>query len=84
LFGFLAIVAAFFVRNWRALRSILAARNIIVGGQLIALQAGVMAALAVGLLDHYFFNIEFSHMVALFWGVIGLAMTVEAIENREE
>ena len=38
---------------------------------------------AVGLLDHYFFNIEFSHMVALFWGVIGLAMTIEAIENRK-
>jgi hypothetical protein len=42
-----------------------------------------MAALAVGLLDHYFFYIEFSHMVALFLGILGLAVTLEAIENRE-
>src|SRR5262245_11216523 len=84
LLGFLAIVATFFVRSWRTLHGLLATHNIMVGGQLLALQAGVTAALAVGLLDHYFFNIEFSHMVALFWGTIGLAMTVEAIENREQ
>ena len=35
------------------------------------------AALAVGLLDHYFFNIEFSHMSALLWGTIGLAVAIE-------
>ena len=38
--------------------------------------AAIVAALAVGLADHYFFNIEFSHMVALFWGAIGLALFV--------
>ncbi|HEU5101881.1 MAG TPA: polymerase, partial [Roseiflexaceae bacterium] len=83
LLGFLAIVAAFFVGSWRTLRSLFSAQNVAAGGQLVALQAGITAALAVGLLDHYFFNIEFSHMVALFWGVIGLAVTLEAIENRE-
>jgi hypothetical protein len=83
LFGFLAIVTAFFVRGWRALRAILEAHNVAAGGRLIALQASITAALAVGLLDHYFFNIEFSHMVALFWGTIGLAVSLEAIENRE-
>jgi len=31
----------------------------------------------VGLLDHYFFNIEFSHMSALLWGTIGLAVAIE-------
>src|SRR5262249_30768157 len=73
LFGFLALVAAFFLRSWRALRDILSAHDLARGGWLIGLQAGVVAALAVGTLDHYFFNIEFSHMVALFWGAIGLA-----------
>jgi hypothetical protein len=28
------------------------------------------------MLDHYFFNIEFSHMVALFWGGIGLTLSL--------
>ena len=82
LFGFLAIVAAFFARGWRALRAMLAAHNVAVGGQLIALQAGIIAALAVGLLDHYFFNIEFSHMVALFWGSIGLALVLETTTDQ--
>jgi hypothetical protein len=81
LFGFLTIVAAFFVRSWRALRSILNAHDDALGGRLIGLQAGITAALAVGLLDHYFFNIEFSHMVALFWGALGLAITIETIES---
>jgi O-antigen ligase len=84
LFGFLAIVAAFFVRSWGALRGMLGAHNVAAGGQLLALQAAIVAALAVGLLDHYFFNIEFSHMVALFWGTLGLAVTLEAIENRDD
>ena len=34
------------------------------------------------MLDHYFFNIEFSHMVALFWGTIGLALALET-QNDE-
>jgi O-antigen ligase len=47
---------------------------------LLGIQAGLVAALAVGLADHYFFNIEFSHMGALFWGSIGLGMAVERLE----
>jgi O-antigen ligase len=47
---------------------------------LLGIQAGLVAALAVGLADHYFFNIEFSHMGALFWGSIGLGVAVERLE----
>ncbi len=47
-------------------------------------QAGLVAALAVGLADHYFFNIEFSHMVALFWGCAGLGMALLALEPGPE
>jgi hypothetical protein len=42
-------------------------------GRRIALLAGVVAALAIGLLDHYFFNPEFPHMAVLLWATLGLA-----------
>jgi O-antigen ligase len=80
LFSFLGIVAAFFSGSLRAMRAAFDTRDSDRGAQLLGLQAAIVAALAVGLLDHYFFNIEFSHMVALFWGSIGLAL---AIENQE-
>jgi O-antigen ligase len=78
--AFLGIMIWFFVRNWRALRA-----ASVIGDEervawLVSLQAALAAALAVGLLDHYFFNIEFSHMSALLWGTIGLAVAIEEIE----
>lgn len=69
---FIGIMAAFFVLTLRALRRIDEER----AAMLLGVQAGVIAALAVGLLDHYYFNIEFSHMVALLWGVAGLGMVL--------
>jgi hypothetical protein len=41
---------------------------------LLGLTGGVVGALAVGLLDHYFFNGEFSHMATLLWLFMGLAV----------
>jgi O-antigen ligase len=41
---------------------------------LLGLTGGVIGALAVGLLDHYFFNGEFSHMATLLWLFMGLAV----------
>lgn len=74
--AFLGIMAAFFVRSWRDMRAAAQAGDVERAAWLVSLQAAIAAALAVGLLDHYFFNIEFSHMVALFWGCIGLAMAI--------
>jgi hypothetical protein len=51
---------------------------------LLGTQAGMVAALAVGLADHYFFNIEFSHMGALFWGCIGLGVAVEELPHKDQ
>ncbi len=83
LFSFLGIMAAFFIQSWRALHTIThEQRDDERAAWLIGLQAGVAAALAVGLLDHYFFNIEFSHMVALFWGSIGLALVLETTTDQ--
>lgn len=75
--AFLGIVAFFFSQGWQALRA--ADDDDERAAWLVSLQAGIAAALAVGVLDHYFFNIEFSHMVTLFWGVIGLAMVLHTL-----
>ncbi len=41
---------------------------------LLGLGAGLAGTLALGLLDHYFFNIEFSHMAGLFWLFVALSV----------
>ena len=54
---------------------------------LLGLTGGVIGALAVGLLDHYFFNGEFSHMATLLWLFMGLAVVQirigEVVPTRE-
>jgi hypothetical protein len=42
---------------------------------LLGLTAAVTGILAGGLLDHYFFNLNFPHSVSIFWLYLGLAMT---------
>lgn len=69
---FLATMVLFFIHTLRALQWLDEERAAL----LLGVQAAVLAALAVGLLDHYYFNIEFSHMAALFWGVVGLGMVL--------
>jgi hypothetical protein len=69
---FLAIVGAWFVVGLRAAPQLDDER----ASWLLGMQSGLVAALAVGLADHYFFNIEFSHMVALFWGCMGFGVAV--------
>lgn len=78
--AFLGIVAAWFARTLRALPQLEEER----ASWVLGCQAGIVAALAVGLADHYFFNIEFSHMGALFWGVAGLAVAIIDLPAREE
>jgi O-antigen ligase len=41
-------------------------------GHRLALLAGLVAVLAVSLLDHYFFNLEFPHMTALLWIILAI------------
>ncbi|NBU62989.1 MAG: polymerase [Chloroflexia bacterium] len=76
LLAFVGLMASLFVQSWRSLAAAVAHHDEIHASWLIGLQAGVVAALAVGLLDHYFFNIEFSHMTALLWCTIGLMLAV--------
>jgi polysaccharide biosynthesis protein PslJ len=74
--AFLGIMGAFFTQGWRALRAAGEQGDDERAAWLVSIQAGIAASLAVGLLDHYYFNIEFSHMVMLFWGAIGLAVVL--------
>ncbi|MDH4135107.1 MAG: O-antigen ligase family protein [Anaerolineae bacterium] len=72
LFVFLVIMAVFFVysgRAWWKMRKGTRLESILLG--LVAALAGVMVA---GVLDHYLFNLNFPHAVALFWLYVGLAM----------
>ena len=46
--------------------------------------AALVGLLSVGMLDHYFFNLDFPHAVTLFWMYLGLAMvTARMIEPAE-
>jgi hypothetical protein len=48
--------------------------------------SAVLAALLVGLVDHYYFNIEFPHMAALLWLTMALALVarrlLQGVEGR--
>ena len=69
---FLALMAMFFIRTIPRLPVLDDERQ----SWLLGVQSGLIAALAVGLLDHYYFNIEFSHMVGLFWGLLGFGVAI--------
>ncbi|NTW01844.1 MAG: O-antigen ligase family protein [Oscillochloris sp.] len=77
LVAFVSLVATWFTTTFRATRHLDEER----ADWLLGIQAGLVAALVVGVADHYFFNIEFSHMVALFWGAAGLGMAIIALPD---
>lgn len=72
LFFFLVVVATFFLVTFRAWRRM--PRGCETEGYLLAYQAALAGALVGGIFDHFFFNINFIHLVALFWLVMGLGM----------
>jgi O-antigen ligase len=43
---------------------------------MLGLTAGLVGALVSGIFDHYFFNIEFQHAVAMLWLTVGLTLAV--------
>jgi O-antigen ligase len=51
----------------------------ILDATLLGCTAGVFGAVVVGVADHYYFNIEFPHMAALFWLVASLALTARRL-----
>jgi O-antigen ligase len=51
---------------------------------LLGLLTALLAALFSGLGDHYFFNINFQHAVALFWLCVGLSITITLLPSKVE
>jgi O-antigen ligase len=74
---FLAIAGTYFVVTYRAWRQM--PRGHIAEGLLLAYQTALVGALVDGVFDHFFFNINFVHLVALFWLVMGLGVAAAQI-----
>jgi O-antigen ligase len=45
--------------------------------------AALLGALIGGIFDHYFFNLDFHHSVALFWLFVGLAMVASRFVRKQ-
>ncbi len=68
--AFLGFVGVAFAQGVRACSPRRSAEG---SGHRLSLLSGIITALAIGLLDHYYFNPEFPHMALLFWSALGIA-----------
>jgi O-antigen ligase len=77
---FLALMAA--VLGWAFVRR----RAVYADAELtptwLGLLAGIVAALTVGLVDHYFFNPDFQAAGAMFWTFVGLSLAATRLARR--
>jgi O-antigen ligase len=53
----------------------------VIDSALLGGSAAIFGALVVGIADHYYFNIEFPHMVALFWMVVGATLAARRMSS---
>jgi len=70
--AFLVILAIFFWQAWKAWPKVSSQTGF--EAILLGLAASLVGILVGGLLDHYFFNLNFPHSVSIFWMYLGLAM----------
>ncbi len=49
---------------------------------LLGVCAALIGAMTAGVVDHYFFNLDFPHSVTLFWIFVGLGVTTVLIHRR--
>jgi O-antigen ligase len=78
---FLVVVGIYFVVTYRAWRQ--TPRGHVLEGLLLAYQAALAGALIGGIFDHFFFNINFVHLVALFWLTMGLGIAAARLVQSE-
>jgi len=50
---------------------------------LLGFSLAVLGAMVGGIFDHFFFNIQFTHLVALYWLVMGLGMATVLLVEAE-
>jgi hypothetical protein len=85
--GFVILMASLFFYAWLAhakLDQLPSLHSIWLG-----LCAALIGALVNGIVDHYFFNLEFHHAVTIFWLFVGtllatsrIALQAQSLENR--
>ena len=68
---FLAVMATVFAYVWRAWRVRMSRAH---EATLLGFVAALVGIMTGGLLDHYFFNLDFPHSVSLFWIYVALAV----------
>jgi O-antigen ligase len=85
--GLLVFLTTVGVIAWRGLMVSRRRRDSEDGDLLLCFTAALVAALAVGTVDHYFFNPQFPHMATLFWVLAGaitaMATTAGYARDRE-
>jgi O-antigen ligase len=75
---FLTIIAIVIVRALRTSPD----RRTPLWALMAGLQAAMVAALVAGFFDHYFFNLRFPHMIALFWLLLGLLVAATRVAGK--
>ncbi|MGB3904656.1 MAG: hypothetical protein WBB22_06995 [Anaerolineae bacterium] len=78
--SFLLVMGVFFAYAWHAWRGM--ERDSDTEPLLLGLAGALLGAMVGGLVDHYFFNLDFPHSVSLFW--LYAALTVVAIRIGQE
>lgn len=73
LLGMAIFVSLLVVTGLQLLSALRSAASEEMRGIMLGLLAALVAASAAGLLDHYFVNILFPHMIAVFWLYVGLS-----------
>lgn len=81
--GLAVFLAAVGSIAWLGLRSVFATRQGTHSDLQLTALAALAAMLTVGLVDHYFFNIQFPHMAALFWIVAGLIVALTRLPGDD-
>ena len=69
---FFLIVGLFFRQVWLAWPRVRGQEGL--EAILLGLSTALIGILAGGMLDHYFFNLDFPHSISIFWIYLGLAM----------
>jgi len=75
--SFLLIMLLYFVHGWRARRALVGDPE----GEaiLLGLLGAIVGAMVGGIVDHYFFNLDFPHSVSLFWLYVGLTIATTKV-----